>query len=429
MTRVANSTIKGFLYQFNLTLKEILESEDEEIQIEGLIEDIDIISDTGITAIQCKYHEAKEKYSLSDIYKPVLQMIKNYILNPNANVNYVLYAYFPNEEEKEVILSESDIVQIIETQNIEYISEYISYIKECKQDSILSIIEQDSKTKSNKEKLKKYFIENDLNLKFEISEFLKKFKFVIGKKYEELEDINKKLLQQQKFSKEDVEELFLPNSIQLIAELSIEKKEDKRKTNKKQFINILNLHKQTAITRWTKELSNYKKLLEIRRKQLKLGLDDNYRERCFILVADNLKDFDNEIINFLNEYVRKYCWKVKLHRPVTVCIVGEDKINELTSRLYTKNVLVETGYRGEEFFESAFNREPERKVNWIEFNMRLTNFTEVFCKIINENKPDDLFIIGNKIPSSIKTKDTNIEILDVRDFEELKYLLRLREGI
>lgn len=43
MSRVADSTIQGFLYQFNITLQEILRSsEDDEITVEGIIEDIDI---------------------------------------------------------------------------------------------------------------------------------------------------------------------------------------------------------------------------------------------------------------------------------------------------------------------------------------------------------------------------------------------------
>jgi hypothetical protein len=42
MGRVADSTIKGFMYQFNLSLNEILKSNDEVIILEGIIEDIDV---------------------------------------------------------------------------------------------------------------------------------------------------------------------------------------------------------------------------------------------------------------------------------------------------------------------------------------------------------------------------------------------------
>lgn len=57
MGRIADSTIKGFMYQFNLSLNEILKSTNEIVKIEGIIEDIDRINEKNIMAIQCKYHE------------------------------------------------------------------------------------------------------------------------------------------------------------------------------------------------------------------------------------------------------------------------------------------------------------------------------------------------------------------------------------
>ncbi len=45
MGRIADSTIKGFMYQFNLSLNEILKSTNEIVKIEGIIEDIDRIKE------------------------------------------------------------------------------------------------------------------------------------------------------------------------------------------------------------------------------------------------------------------------------------------------------------------------------------------------------------------------------------------------
>ena len=42
MGRVADSTIKGFMYQFNLTLNQILKASDDIIKVEGIVEDIDV---------------------------------------------------------------------------------------------------------------------------------------------------------------------------------------------------------------------------------------------------------------------------------------------------------------------------------------------------------------------------------------------------
>lgn len=221
MSRVADSTIKGFIYQFNLTLNEVLKSSNEEIQVEGIIEDIDIRYNNMTKAIQCKYHEAQENYTLSKVYEPILQMIKHYIENPHENIQYILYAYFPNEEEGKRDIIDSDIISIINTKNTDLISEYISHIKECEDKSIDNLIQKKYKTKDEKAKIKKYFIEHESKLKFDIQDFRNRFTFILGEKYEKLENMNKRLLIEQGLSKEDVDDLFFPNAIQTIVDLSI----------------------------------------------------------------------------------------------------------------------------------------------------------------------------------------------------------------
>lgn len=76
--RQANSTIKGYSYQFNKSILEIFKAgEADEIVLEGVIEDIDIQSPTSITTIQCKYHEDK-KYQISNVAAPLLEMLCHY---------------------------------------------------------------------------------------------------------------------------------------------------------------------------------------------------------------------------------------------------------------------------------------------------------------------------------------------------------------
>lgn len=53
VSRSADYTIQGFIYQFNKTLLEVLgDTEDSEIAIEGIIEDIEVKSELQTTAIQ-----------------------------------------------------------------------------------------------------------------------------------------------------------------------------------------------------------------------------------------------------------------------------------------------------------------------------------------------------------------------------------------
>lgn len=96
MPRAADYTIQGFLYQFNKTALEILKAQDDDkIAVEGIVEDIEVASATSLTAIQCKYHEASTSFTVSAVYKPLLQMLKHFSDNPTASVRYVLFAHFP----------------------------------------------------------------------------------------------------------------------------------------------------------------------------------------------------------------------------------------------------------------------------------------------------------------------------------------------
>ena len=97
-SRVADSTIKGFIYQFNKTILEILDSPTATIHVEGIVEDVDIYeANNSIRAIQCKYHESATTFNLSLIYKPIILMIKTFLEPPNDELSFVLFIYIPRE--------------------------------------------------------------------------------------------------------------------------------------------------------------------------------------------------------------------------------------------------------------------------------------------------------------------------------------------
>lgn len=69
MDRTATDTIDGFNYQFNKSVLEILKADSNtNIILEGYIEDIDVFTNDGITAIQCKYYDSNEKYYWDSAY-------------------------------------------------------------------------------------------------------------------------------------------------------------------------------------------------------------------------------------------------------------------------------------------------------------------------------------------------------------------------
>lgn len=434
MGREADSTIKGFMYQFNLSLKEILMSTDETIMLEGIIEDIDKVSSTEVVAIQCKYHEATEKFGWSKVYKPILQMLKTYTEAKDSNIKFILYAFFPGMSQGIQTVTQDDISKMLETQNEDYICSYVSVIKKPKDKEIFDLTQKERKSKEDKEKIANYYKTNELEVSCDIAEFVNnRFTFIIGKKYEELEKENKELLEKVGFKKGDIDDIVYPNAIQKIAVLSILEDSIERKITKEQMITELHQLKKTAISRWTKELSNFKKLIANRRKQLSEILNQNYRKRCLVLNPPEIENFDEQIVVFIKDFVDMYCSKIKLHTPATLCILGYDreKIDSLVGRLYQKEVEVETGYRGNIFCADAFNKKPgiDMKKDWMQFRLKICGDLEECIDAINNNKPDDIFQFTEKLPDKLSTQDVNVEVLDVQNFEQIEYLLKMRQEV
>lgn len=118
MKRQADSTIKGFLYQFNKSILEILKDGASSVTVEGLIEDIDTIEADGTShAIQCKYHESADAFQLSQIYKPVLQMLESFS-NGNIKIQRKIFIHIPSERAlSEMRLTSADIDTILGTKD------------------------------------------------------------------------------------------------------------------------------------------------------------------------------------------------------------------------------------------------------------------------------------------------------------------------
>ena len=96
--RTAIDTIRGYYYQFDLYALQLLESDNEEITLEG-IEDIDICKATETTAIQCKYYEGTT-YNHSVIAGPVRLMLNHFAKHMASSFCYKLYGFYKNGQEK-----------------------------------------------------------------------------------------------------------------------------------------------------------------------------------------------------------------------------------------------------------------------------------------------------------------------------------------
>lgn len=101
--RSANESIKGYSYQFDRTVIEILECnhQDTEFVVEG-IEDVDVLQENLSTFIQYKYYEGTD-YNHSVIKPAVIAMLRHFntlTASKAALVKYKLYGHFKSGQEK-----------------------------------------------------------------------------------------------------------------------------------------------------------------------------------------------------------------------------------------------------------------------------------------------------------------------------------------
>ena len=103
-SRQAIDTIRGYLFQFDNTILQILNIDDEEsiFTIEG-VEDIDITgSDGETTAIQCKYYQESD-FQPSIIKDAIGWMVKDFserLRNNNQLIKYKLYGHYRSGHER-----------------------------------------------------------------------------------------------------------------------------------------------------------------------------------------------------------------------------------------------------------------------------------------------------------------------------------------
>ncbi|MEK5528594.1 hypothetical protein MKX79_04265 [Viridibacillus sp. FSL R5-0468] len=400
MTRSADYTIQGFIYQFNKTLFEILDSEENAmIDVEGIIEDIDIANADGITAIQCKYHESQENFQLNLVYKPILQMMNHYVKQNDANIKYKLFAYFPNETPQETrSISKENIENILKSTN----------------------------------KIYKTLIEN-IEGQIDIEGFLGNFILEFGHSLDDLTEEVMKALEHNGLDIDDIDTLHYPNAIQKIAELSIKHSIDERKINKVELLDHLREIKKTAITRWTISLKTLDKLVKEKKQQLKGNLSKNSRLRYFIISESLVDEFENEIVNFISDYIIKYHFKEVHDKTPLFCLdCNQELFNKIRVRLHKKQIDVKHGLITDwNFDRTDFLLEPRRwkigKEFHRDFDIRLIRFNDEAIEIFNQNKPDDYYLFINE-RIQLDYQDTNVEHIVLKDIKQLKFILGMGDS-
>jgi len=346
-----------------------------------------------LTAIQCKYHEASASFTASAIYKPILQMLKHFSDNPIANIRYVLFAHFPGSSAKPLTIDKSTMQAALASKD----KELAKHVKA---------------------------VPSDINL----DGFEDRFTMEFGPSYDDIARQVGMELEVNGIPAGDIETLAYPNAIHMIASLSVKHNPADRQITKKNFLSDLKAIRKTAISRWTLALKTREKLLQARRKQLKVHLDKNARLRYFVVDPSSIEDYGTEIVLFISDYLDKYHFKTAHTDTPILCLCAKrDQIQDIQHRLYAKGILTTDGFVGAQFEESSFFRDPLLSKGAggklkREFALRILSWHD-HSVVLNIRKCADLFIIGEPNCDLLDTVDVNVERFAGATMKEIKYVM------
>lgn len=390
--RTASDTIKGFLYQFQKTLIEVLNADDHSIiTVEGIIEDIDIATHDGTTAIQCKYHESTSRFTLSSIYKPLLLMMVHYLTYHTPTISYKLFLHFSGDNSNARTIDCDALTEIFYS----------------KDKSLRELIVQ---------------VKDYINL----DDFLTSFSIEFGPSFDELKQQVISSFENNGISKKDAEDLAYPNAIHIIASKSIMHESNERTITKNWLIGKLKETKVTLLTRWTRELATKKSLFKALRNQLKTNLNYNDRARCFFINSEGYADFETNVVRFIKDFKSKYhCKPSHLQTPIFCIHTDLDVFHSIQKRLREVGIKMVDGYSGTYFNISDLFRDPivqgrgtSRKV---EFDIRIVHWVSN-GQVLRERVTEDVYLIGQDC-FGLQYSGVNIYHLEYVTFKELSYLM------
>lgn len=345
--RSANATILGYRYQFDYSIKQILEQTDNlsEIVLEGL-EDIDILTQDITHLHQCKYYSGTE-YNPSVIKDAIISMFNHFQANKGGNFKYYLYGHFKKGADK--------------------FSSDIEYLK----NRILNI-------SLNEDELKEFHSRLTINVNAE--EFTQQEQSII-RLLSDYFPVYK--------DAELIKSLYLSNSRNIIIEKSSNK--DNRNITKEQFIE--QLKSSETIIRNNILLLDENNYIKIMRKNIKYlltlpGTTNKDPATRFIILDINDRELDTFGISNFNELLMKFHERfssseirsqTEYFYPYFIFVkLTSEKIIELKQNLYLNNKFIMDGMqfngtteddRARNLIDERFNNDsfrPFRILNSIE---------------------------------------------------------------
>ncbi|KVD69888.1 hypothetical protein WS62_13535 [Burkholderia sp. ABCPW 14] len=324
--RSAVDTIRGYFYQFDLSILSVLQltSPDDSVEIE-CTEDIDIRTATEVTATQCKYY-AKTEYNHSAIKDAVKHMVSHFkesLAGTKPSISYSIKGHYASGQEK----LDGGI-------DVDFLKKHFLTYSEGK----------------GAAKVTRYH-HSELGLSdADLEEFLKRFTIDIRAKefdeqYREVLDAVRVIFGGTPFS---AEYFYYNNALAVIRELSIKAVPTDRTITKKEFLARIDTS-TILFNEWFVEKKGKKAHLAALRKEYFTELNVSPYERFFLIEADADSYVRSDLKDLFFELSRKWA-KLSAREPSPFCPyiyvhgVADDELLALKRELSTEGFKLIDGH-------------------------------------------------------------------------------------
>ncbi len=328
--RTATDTIKGYFYQFDFAILQLLElpNDPDSIIVEG-IEDVDISSATEQTAIQCKYY-ARTEYNHSVIAKPIRLMLNHYkdvINGKKQKVNYKLYGYFQTGQNKLTLPIDSTFLKdhflTYSIKKTKYFHHINLALSELELDDFISLLNIDIYASEYQDQIFK--IINLLSSIFSCNAF-------------------------------EAEHYFYNNALKVIKDIAVDSDIKKRKITKQTFLKKIN-NKSVLFNEWFVAYKGEAKLFTELRKQYFTDFNVSPFERFFLIEIPDSAYIRSELKDLILTISSKWS-KLSKREPTPFCPyfyfhgIDKQELVYLKEELSSENYIFVDGF---DFHGSSFN--------------------------------------------------------------------------
>lgn len=311
--------IKGFLYQFDKSIIEIIDNPTKDILLENIQ---DINYDDFVLQIK---HKETATFSFSKIKPAVVQLLD--LFNSDKSKKYILYCYFRDKSSAKWKLTNNDLNQILSG-------------------------DADNYTDEIKEKfIRNFVIQFSVDYENQFKQVIKKIKSSFGHK-----DNNSAII---------THAIIRSNLLDIV----VKQKPEKRKINKSELdALIVGNHQAIFEKSYLKYISKSKYEKEIKKRYFifKKAAIENF-ERLFIVEYDNsgLTTLNKIIQSLSNKYFVFYDKGGLKSPPPYLCIrnINSDKLLELKKKLWNSNFRFNDGtcFNGDDFRLEQVKIHPQNK--------------------------------------------------------------------